>query len=158
MILKKLGTEYKLYGEDNSCIATTQESPHKRLSKKNCDEIFGVIDVDGLAIKWRDNSTYHDANAYSYKEGFNKCADLNKGRVFTFEEVIICMKKSYGIKYFSESKMIENLKSLQQPTEIEVEIEMESTRPVYAMTDKGIKVFNQKEKLDENGCLILKKK
>ena len=41
MILMKLGDEYKLYSHD-SCIATTQESPHKRLSKKNCDEIWGV--------------------------------------------------------------------------------------------------------------------
>jgi hypothetical protein len=41
--------------------------------------------------------------------------------------------------------------------EIEVEIVMESTRPIHAMTDKGIKTFTQREKLDENGCLILKR-
>ncbi len=66
MILKKLGTEYKLYGEDDSCIATTQESPHKRLSKKNCDEMFGVIDVDDLAYKHR--RVYQDSF-----EGMNEC-------------------------------------------------------------------------------------
>ena len=41
-ILTKLGDEYKLYSHD-SCIATTRESPHKRLSKQNCDEIFEYI-------------------------------------------------------------------------------------------------------------------
>ena len=41
-ILTKLGEEYKLYSHD-SCIATTHESPHKRLSKENCDEIFEYI-------------------------------------------------------------------------------------------------------------------
>jgi len=41
-ILTKLGEEYKLYSHD-SCIATTRESPHKRLSKQNCDEIFEYI-------------------------------------------------------------------------------------------------------------------
>jgi hypothetical protein len=49
-LLKKIGNEYKLYAKDDSCIATTQESPHKRLSKENCDEIFGVFDVEKLAI------------------------------------------------------------------------------------------------------------
>jgi len=39
MILMKLGEEYKLYSHD-SCIATTQESPHKRLSNQNCDDTF----------------------------------------------------------------------------------------------------------------------
>ena len=48
MILKKIGEEYKLYSHD-SCIATTQESPHKRLSKQNCDSLFGVVDVEKLA-------------------------------------------------------------------------------------------------------------
>jgi hypothetical protein len=41
MILMKIGEEYKLYSHD-SCIATTHESPHKRLSKQNCDEISNL--------------------------------------------------------------------------------------------------------------------
>jgi hypothetical protein len=42
MILKKIGIEYKLYEKDDSCVATTQESPYKRLSEENCDEIWGI--------------------------------------------------------------------------------------------------------------------
>jgi hypothetical protein len=41
-ILTKLGEEYKLYSHD-SCIATTHKSPHKKLSKQNCDDIFEYI-------------------------------------------------------------------------------------------------------------------
>ena len=82
-ILTKLGEEYKLYSHD-SCIATTHESPHKRLSKENCDEIFEYI---------------------------------------------------------------------QQPKEVEVAIEIESIPADRAPA--GWDVFL---KLDENGCLILKKK
>ena len=39
MLLTKLGDDYKLYSHD-SCIATTHESPYKRLSKENCNKIF----------------------------------------------------------------------------------------------------------------------
>jgi hypothetical protein len=47
--LKRLGDgDYKLYNTDGSCMATTKESPYKKLSVKNCDEIFGVVDVDNL--------------------------------------------------------------------------------------------------------------
>jgi hypothetical protein len=47
--LKRLGDgDYKLYNTDGSCMATTKESPYKKLSVKNCDDIFGVVDVDNL--------------------------------------------------------------------------------------------------------------
>jgi hypothetical protein len=45
MILKKLGDEYKLYSHD-SCIATTHESPYKKLSLKNCQAIENGYDLD----------------------------------------------------------------------------------------------------------------
>ena len=44
MILKKLGDEYKLYSHD-SCIATTHESPYKKLSIKNCEAIANGYDL-----------------------------------------------------------------------------------------------------------------
>jgi hypothetical protein len=46
----------------------------RKLSKKNCDEIFGVVDVEKLAEEsWGDkiSSPY-----YSYIEGFNKAMEL----------------------------------------------------------------------------------
>jgi len=170
MILKKLGTEYKLYGEDDSCIATTQESPHKRLSKKNCDEMFGVIDVDDLAYKHR--RVYQDSfegmnecimkdamhQQVGFVAGFNKAMELNKEKLFTVEDVrkamSIGLSIGYGRQFEIENKSVEidsYIKSLQQPTEIEVEIDMwfHGTRH-----EKGKWI----ERLDENDCLILKKK
>jgi hypothetical protein len=170
MILKKLGTEYKLYAEDDSCIATTQESPHKRLSKKNCDEMFGVIDVDDLAYKHR--RVYQDSfegmnecimkdamhQQVGFVAGFNKAMELNKDKLFTVEDVrkamSIGLSIGYGRQFEIENKSVEidsYIQSLQQPTEIEVEIDMwfHGTRH-----EKGKWI----ERLDENGCLILKKK
>lgn len=47
--LKRLGDgDYKLYNTDGSCIATTKESPYKKLSVKHCDKIFGVVNVEKL--------------------------------------------------------------------------------------------------------------
>ena len=92
--LKRLGDgDYKLYNTDGSCVATTKESPYKRLSVKNCDEIFGIIDVEKLAEEEyrefptnpKDKPDWHynrDTNCHrkrkAYIKGFNKAMELNK--------------------------------------------------------------------------------
>jgi hypothetical protein len=164
MILKKLGTEYKLYGENDSCIATTQDSPHKRLSKENCDEIFGVIDVEKLSEEeypktssWRAEEEYEPIRR-GYLKGFNKAMELNKDKLFTLEEVMQAFLKGQEMQvdYFSYKN------SLQQPTEIKVDIKME---PCYY--DQSLGAFStsytedkpvEQPKLDKDGCLILTKK
>jgi hypothetical protein len=154
MILMKIGEEYKLYSHD-SCIATTHESPHKRLSKQNCDEIFGVINIIDLAER---NSKYSEED---YIEGFNKAMELNKDKLFTEFDIIKAFEYGWNQRHFdktdeNELREIQKrfIQSLQQPTEIEVEIEMEY---------QGFEVDGKiKEsylpKIDENGCLILRKK
>jgi hypothetical protein len=167
MILMKLGEEYKLYSHD-SCIATTQESPYKRLSKENCNEIFGVADVEKLANEYAKEANdisakygvkvFGDNNSTPFKDGFNKSMELNKDKLFTIEDVrkamSIGLSIGYGRQFEIENKSVEidsYIKSLQQPTEIEVEIDMwfHGTRH-----EKGKWI----ERLNENGCLILKKK
>ena len=164
MLLMKLGEDYKLYSHD-SCIATTHESPYKRLSKQNCDEIFGVIDVEKLAYKTYEPETFvNHSDMYKYlcikffKEGFNKAMELNKDKLFTIEDMYEAIRKakSYDeipnhdgvIVSFDYSKE-EIIQSLQEPTEIEVEIEMD-----IAMDGHTVLGYE----LDANGCLILKKK
>jgi hypothetical protein len=158
--------------EENSTnrkfIATTQGMyvDHK-LSKQNCDEIFGVVDVDGLARKWRDNSMYRDANAYSYKAGFNKAMELNRDKVFTLEDVIDVVYKQVRngfdgvIDSFTEAfakECINKAMELYQPTEIEVEIDMECLDPnCDGINKKGVCIPGDKPKLDSEGCLIIKK-
>jgi hypothetical protein len=178
MILKKLGEEYKLYSHD-SCIATTQESPHKRLSKKNCDEMFGVVDVEMLAVLTTKEETTFVGNekmAKGFIKGFNKAMELNKDKLFTVEDMkaifafghVVGMNNILAIqsqhspqplpKPDSDKLRDEVIQSLQQPKEIEVEIrcyigngnkESDSFKDPL-VTNTGI------PKLDENGCLILK--
>jgi len=161
MILMKLGEEYKLYSHD-SCVATTQESPYKRLSKENCDEIFGVVDVEKLASEYAkeandisakyDVKVLGDNNSTPFKAGFNKAMELNKDKLFTVEDVKFAwLQGEIGELSFSDI-----IQSLQQPTEIEVEIEMElvsdGLNEMAQLQHKRVRKFN------ENGCLILKKK
>jgi len=174
MILMKLGEEYKLYGEDDSCVATTQESPYKRLSKQNCDEIFGVVDVEKLAdeyivIKPKHREHEHNLAVSAYIEGFNKAMELNKDKLFTVEDIMKAFEAGYETleseKTYNEHYDI-LIQSLQQPTEIEVEIDMVCPHPSdtykcgleFGCDEEGCNNPNQIPYLDKNGCLILKKK
>jgi hypothetical protein len=104
-------------------IATTQGMyvDHK-LSKQNCNEIFGVVDVIYKQVR-----NGFDGVIDSFTEAFAK----------------ECINKAM---------------ELYQPTEIEVEIEMECLDPnCDGINKKGVCIPGDKPKLDENGCLILKK-
>jgi hypothetical protein len=177
MILKKIGTEYKLYGEDNSCIATTQDSPYKKLSKQNCDEIFGVIDVGVLALEECNNTDPLRLDSQKYKQdpyfrigylkGFNKAMELNN-KVFTVEDIKKAFNAGWVQRHNEEGSHYENMEtliqSLQQPTEIEVE--MIYDRDCYSSAGRCDKLTMSQCIMctpvyplkDENGCLILTKK
>jgi hypothetical protein len=183
MILKKLGDEYKLYSHD-SCIATTQESPHKRLSKENCDEIFGVIDVGVLALEECNNTDPLRLDSQKYKQdpyfrigylkGYNKAMELNKDKLFTEDQMWNMFYFGDSLKRKIKSGNIDNkpmgeifddyIKSLQQPTEIEVE--MIYDRDCYSSAGWCDKLTMSQCIMctpvyplkDENGCLILKRK
>jgi hypothetical protein len=178
MILNKIGEEYKLYGEDGSCIATTQESPHKKLSKENCDKVFGVINIIDLAKR---NSKHSEED---YIEGFIKAMELNKDKLFTVEDMISAYHQgandgasyesacgdhdSYEqmkeAKKESEEDYSYFIESLQQPKEIKVE--MIYDRDCYSSAGWCDKLTMSQCIMctpvyplkDENGCLILKKK
>jgi hypothetical protein len=127
-----------------------------KLSKQNCDEIFGVVDVEKLAEEsWGDkiSSPYH-----AYIEGFNKAMELNKDKVFTLEQVLdafyagwISKDKTYPEAQKSYKGYLERY--VMQPTEIEVKIEMGDSIGI-----SDLYTPDNKPKLDENGCLILTKK
>jgi hypothetical protein len=90
-----------------------------KLSKQNCDEIFGIVDVEMLLTDYIMRRKFQNINKKQqkmYKEGFNKAMELY------------------------------------QPTEIEVEVEMD--RIPADLAPDGWDVF---PKLDAEGCLILKK-
>jgi hypothetical protein len=160
--------------EENSTnrkfIATTQGMyvDHK-ISKQNCDELFGVVNVEKLA-----EESVFDGFRTIWKNGFNKAMELNKDKVFTVEDIrkaIEMAKKGsmqeqhngYGQRtspiFVSDNLSVDTIiQSLQQPTEIEVEVEMECLDPnCDGINKKGVCIPSDKPKLDENGCLILKK-
>jgi hypothetical protein len=155
---------------------TNSQGELGKLSKQNCDEIFGVVDVwsAGLEIeldklpytKHLDDGQYNDGQVAGFELGaewgFNKAMELNKDKMFTLGQLITAMDMARVMvdgKYANSGEYIYNF--IQQPKEIEVEIEMEVVPDFYSRSDEDGSIFtsNKKEqpKLDSEGCLILKK-
>jgi hypothetical protein len=173
--LVKRQDRWDLYGEDGSKIASSAPNPFKRLSIKNCEAIEMGYDLDELANKFTEHFNTFDVVKsdiqVGYKKGFNKAMELNKDKLFSQEDMYKMF--IYGDSITTAKKNVNTLKnkpldeffndfiqSLQQPTEIEVEIrcyigngdkESDSFKDPL-VTNTGI------PKLDENGCLILRKK
>lgn len=162
---------------DNPIIDTRGVDLRKyKLSKQNCDEIFGVIDVEKLAeysvqeVK-ESNADFYLRDVYKefFKEGFNKAMELNKDKLFTLEDIRIAIV--YGEKHrdmdagkIPYQPFFEFLASLQKLTEIEVEIEMEVADLAFYENGERYPIeaniperFKYKPKVDSEGCLILKK-
>jgi len=159
---------YSLF-KDNKIIAEINGHPLKsitgKLSKQNCDEIFGVVDVDKLAKDFSNDSATCDyeevinvGKYQGYLEGFNKAIELNKDKQFTLgdmKRVFNCGRDLESIDRFEDWRTFTHFINSLQPTEIEVEIEMEtcSMNPLDLDCDETI----ERTKLDSEGCLILKK-
>jgi hypothetical protein len=163
--LIKTGGDYLLRDMGGDVLAITNGTTEgRKLSKQNCDEIFGVFDLDELAEK--NTSDCDESGCYPedvFKEGFNKAMELNKDKLFTLEDMMNCWNKALK---FQEHKQTlgEYIQSLQQPTEIEVEIEMICPHPMdtykcglhYGCDGNGCNHPNQIPYLDSEECLILK--
>jgi hypothetical protein len=183
--LTKIIGIYTLVGQDDRMIASDDLDMQKdyeigKLSKQNCDEIFGVVDVERIV---REEFPYDfDSPLFEtlgvtkkvYKsiligmlqgtliKGFNKAMELNKDKVFTVEQTIELAKILFSNPYKTSGKTPQELvdsyiQSLQQPTEIEVMIEMKETSSTYLVTIGEVKTTRLEPKLDSEGCLILKR-
>ena len=175
-LVRKAEGWYNLYDGEVGIGSTHEElqQPYK-LSKQNCDEIFGVTDVEKLAEEFVNDlqvasETVNRAVKLGYEEGFNKAMELNKDKVFTIEDMKKAIDKAkqgsvkethngYGrptepIFVLDDLSYDEIIQSL-QPTEIEVEIETETK--VWEFISNGeFESFEIIPKLDETGCIILK--
>ncbi len=219
-LIKKLDNGWPVYSlrrADGKMIATTRfpfDEPAlmiaknagielQKLSHENCDEIFGVINAQKLAIEHSESelSIYPETSstltesevlrlrsliqAHSYRgfeKGFNKAMELNKGKRFTSRDMLRAYMEGTNdgaefesmMDYDSEDnaeafefeKKAENefIQSLQQPKEIEVEVEMEVADLAFYENGERYPIeaniperFKYKPKLDLEGCLILKK-
>jgi len=150
--LIKTGNDYLLKDTNGEVLAITNGvTEGKKLSKQNCDEIFGVVYVEKLADEYANvNGDYDEHYGHiGFKEGFKKAIELNKDKVFTLED----MGNLWDFCVYNKGTFAEFTQPILQPTEIDVEIETEKT-PVKM---PGIMVFTKAPKLDSEGCLILKK-
>jgi hypothetical protein len=155
----------KLIKTDNGYILDGDNLPNlRRLSIQNCDEIFEVIDVYKLAKQKYpnvDNEDYEYDSEWEmlsdeYKksgfiQGAKSILELNKHKLFTLDDIKKVITITRNDTYKRES-IEEIIQSIQQPTEIEVEVVMDKIPADLA--PGGWDVF---PKLDSQGCLILKR-
>jgi hypothetical protein len=153
-----------------------EEIFEQKLSKQNCDEIFGVVDVEKLAKEDADLRFPNQGDEESWLArnsgvvwGFNKAMELNKDKVFTINEVKKLMleiaKKSREEKDLTLPDYVNNilnnidyiLEHKNKVNEIRVEIETEKIYYPANMPKEGEERPEYRPKLDSNGCLILKK-
>jgi hypothetical protein len=150
-LIKKSDGWYNLYDGGIGIGSTNTELQGYKVSKRNCDEIFGVVDVEKLADELKAGISYKEYDHLIKRGiivGFNKAMELNKDKVFTLED----MKFAWSQGEIGELSFSDIIQSLQQLTEIEVEIEMFTPAATY-----GHSGWHEEPKLDKNGCLILKK-
>jgi len=171
--LIKVLDQYHLYDGDKAIATTIVGNPMllPNLSKQNCDEIFGVVDVDKWVAekvdnRFDENDGYHKVVfVEGLVDGFNKAMELSKDKLFTLEEVMFAwdagvMSRSI-LGMFSGDLYAKHLKehrdsyrqSLQQPTEMNVEIVMGDSIGI-----SDLYTPDNKPKLDSSGCIILTKK
>lgn len=166
--------EYYLVDKNNDTIATTvklllkEDGYMKKLSKQNCDGVFGVVDVNSevetivktICPDDRGKDVIYGTGMAVGIQCFNKAMELQKDKLFTIEDMIDVLN-TYLNDPFDVYDYVENkIQSLQQTKEIEVEIVTEPMN-IDEIRDQGKGFLNSdtnKPKLDENGCLIIKKK
>jgi len=153
--LIKTGDEFLLKDLNGETLAITSGTMKGRmLSIKNCQEIERGYDLDELAETFAKNHsiypTAQDDTEYGFKYGFQKALEVNADKRFTLKEMVDCWNKALEFQEHKET-LGEYIKSLKQ-TEWDVEVVM-----VPAMSNNGNVYYGDIPKLDENGCLILKK-
>lgn len=156
------------------------ERPLYSLSKSNCEKIELGYDLDDLskqAFPLDYNSQAEEQNYFermAWKEGFRKALEIIDGRKFSKEDMQICrlqtelelLNKYYeriGLDADTEiEETLEQLKSIQKNEwEVEVETENSLTNGYKNQPENIIGFISEYKsvpKLDENGCLILKRK
>jgi len=167
--LKKRDNEFWLESRsENHCTVIAEQEPDvndltSKLSIKNCQAIELGYDLDELAKieypiceVWNDEETL--IRELAFKKGFQKALEILGDKRFSEKDMSKAWSEGYhrkvdelngnGLRYFDE------FIQLLQQTEWEVDI----------ITEEGKDTFGNAEltwynpKLDENGCLILKRK
>ncbi len=179
--LIKYNEGYSLYDKDGTIATLNGRYVKHKLSRQNCDEIFGIIDVEKLAEESYQKHRIDDKNysineqiqrsggfSIGFEEGFNKAMELNR---FTLEQAVEMAKILVSNPFEKSGKTAQELvdtyvKSIQHQTEIDVMIVMAYVGECNGNDDNGCfqdssghdcGCFNRQPKLDSQGNLILKK-
>ena len=177
MLIKK-EKGYVLINEVQPIASTLSPNRGSKLSLKNCQEIELGYDLDKLSENHAEEVYVRNENDYNelanfenrksnFDEGFNKAMELNKDKLFTIEDIELAMETMMGQEVFygktheeTQQMRYEYIKRfisylIKQPTEIEVEVEMEK---IPDGLDESCHIqYVKVPKLDVYGCLILKK-
>ena len=135
-----------------------------KLSLKNCQSIERGYDLDELAMAY---DLYENINfvgqTRAYKSGFQKSIELNGDKLFTLDDIYtVFIMGREGM----EDKMNRYVTRIHEPTEWDIEIEMEKVKDETKIIGsvKGVKgsghkitTYRSTPKLDSDGCLILKR-
>jgi hypothetical protein len=174
LYLKKVINSYVLHRVKDGILTIEGDSefviggiePFYKLSKYNCDELFGIVDVEMVSAfygsKAKGNVDFKLGSAQGFEDGFNDAMELNKDKLFTKDNVLTIVNhvistlvkfEGFDQKYLFPEEIYKEVtwkeKQILQPTEIEVEIE-----EFEYIDGKNTAVDYM---LDSEGCIILKK-
>ena len=172
--LIKTEKQYVLQNKDGIVIASSFEGG--KLSLHNCQAIECGYDLDELALEAfeLDLNCQGDCNNYyerlAYKLGMIKMIGLLGDKKFSEEDMSKVWSEGYHRRVDeingNELRYFDEFIQSQQQTEWDVEFEMEYVGECNGNNDNGCfqdspghncGCFERKPKLDDEGCLILKK-
>jgi hypothetical protein len=149
---------YKIEDVDQlNTIASSFDNPKGKLSLKNCQAIELGYDLDELVKEdfFRGKYQYHLANNHLefFKAGFQKALEILGDKKFSENNIDEAFDTGYEMldspKKYNDT--LKDFKESLEQTEWDVEIVCLHTGDPEHTTNTGL------PKLDENGCLILKR-
>jgi len=151
---KLIKTDLNYILEDDKGVVIASTSLKKEglsLSPKNCREIERGYDLDELVKReYLDGYGTTELCRNAFKDGFQKALEL-MDKNFNEDDLRLTMHFGKFGEANSQTTTIGFIQSLQQ-TEWDVEVET-----VPALSNNGNVYYGDIPKLDENGCLILKR-
>ena len=152
---------YLVDGNSNDTVATTDkvllkeyDGYMKKLSFINCEAIANGYDLNDIINENCDKWNTEKANGIEI--GFQKALEILGDKKFSEDDLDKVIEMSRDIRYITYS-IDDIIQSLQQ-TEWDVEIVIECGEVKQCECSSNENCLNPQPKLDEDGCLILKKK